>query len=44
MSFIDAFWPCKCIIDAIVVVSNLVSDVDVVLAANAPLVANLNPN
>ena len=36
-SFIDAFWPCKCIIVAIVVVSNLVSVVDVVLAANAPL-------
>ena len=33
-SFIDAFWPCKCIIVAIVVVSNLVSVVDIFLAAN----------
>ena len=34
MSFIDAFWPCKGIIVAIVVVSNLVSVVDIFLAAN----------
>ena len=36
-SFIDEFLPCKCIIVAIVVVSNLGSVVDVVLVANAPL-------
>ena len=30
----DAFWPCKCIIVVIVVVSNLVSVVDIFLAAN----------
>ena len=33
-SLIDVFWPCKCIIFAIVVVSNLVNVVVIFLAAN----------
>ena len=36
-SFIDAFWPFKCIIVALVVVLNLVGVVDMFLAATAHL-------